>query len=229
MKPTQEAEVIGSIPRIVRNNGDFYEGDLSHYYQAVFNHARNLNNPYHNFRHMTHVLYLCHQACVFYKETMSPREMRNLLIAALFHDFNHSGKTGPDIVNIKRAIIGLKRHIAPTDEGEFKSISALIALTEYPYKIPSEKLDCLSAQILRDSDMSQSFSVAWIQQVVFGLAEEWGKTPLDVLKMQGVFHNNLKFHTDWAKAAFPEELIRRKIAEAEALLALLSGSSVSAE
>ena len=46
-----EVEVRGSLPQIVRNDQDLYEGDLTHYLKVIFNHAINLNNPYHNFRH----------------------------------------------------------------------------------------------------------------------------------------------------------------------------------
>jgi hypothetical protein len=51
-----EVEIRGSLPQIVRNDHKLYEGNLVHYLQVIFNHAINLNNPYHNFRHMFHVL-----------------------------------------------------------------------------------------------------------------------------------------------------------------------------
>jgi len=42
-----DIEIRGSLPQIVRNDHDLYEGNLVHYLQGIFNHAINLNNPYH--------------------------------------------------------------------------------------------------------------------------------------------------------------------------------------
>lgn len=225
MSPT--LEIRGSIPAIIRNDDGIYEGDLVSYFRAVFNHAQNLCNPYHNFRHMCHVMWLCHQACAFYIDTLTKREMRNLLVAALFHDFDHTGKPGPDAINIARAVAGLKKHLAPEDTGEFENIAALIKATEYPYTVPSEQVS-FSGQIIRDADLSQALSVAWIQQVVFGLATEWGRTPLEVLRAQSAFHDNLKLHTDWAQQLFPRSVIEEKIVEARELVDLLIGELVVA-
>jgi hypothetical protein len=119
----------------------------------------------------------------------TPRQMRNLLIAALFHDFDHPGhphpsEGDPDRINIPIAIAGLRRYVMPADRPFLPQIEALIEATHYPYKIGSDKLDLL-AQIIRDADLAQALSPAWIQQVVFGLAQEWELSPLEVLKGQG--------------------------------------------
>jgi len=219
----QTSEVRGGIPTIVRNANNLYQGNLVGYFRSVFNYAENLENPYHNFRHLCHVLWLCHEACVFYKNKMSKREMRTLLIAALFHDFDHTGAKGPDATNIELAVAGLKNHIEPEDRDELPSICGLIRATEYPYKVPTESLG-LRAQILRDADMGQAFSVAWIQQVIFGLSAEWGMSPLALLKTEVEFHRKIKFHTEWARALFPPAVIEAKIAEINDLNSLLSDS-----
>ena len=75
-----------------------------------------------NFRHTLHVLWLCQKACRYYQKTLTPRQMRNLLIAALFHDFDHPGhphpgEQDPDRINIRIAIAGLRRHITPLTPG----------------------------------------------------------------------------------------------------------------
>lgn len=225
MSPT--LEIKGSIPAIVRNDAKVYQGNLVTYFQTLFNFAHNLTNPYHNFRHICHVLWLCHQACAYYRNDLSLRERRNLLIAAIFHDFDHTGTTGPDRVNIDRALIALDRHVASEDVEHRNDIERLIIATEYPYVVPSENLD-LMVQILRDADLSQAFSVAWIQQVVFGLAQEWKMSPIDVLKKQKLFLRNLRYHTKWAQTLFPVELIETKISEAQELVDLLTTETVSA-
>lgn len=218
------AQSSGSLPTIIRNDAQVYQGDLVYYFQVLFNQAQNLTHPYHNFRHMCHVLWLCHTACLFYRDAMSPQEMRDLLIGALFHDFDHSGLMGDDYINIQRAVKGLHMHILTIDLPRFAHIAVdLIEATEYPYTISPEKLG-LEGKILRDADMSQAFSVAWIQQVVFGLALEWKKKPIDVLKMQRPFLSNLSFHTVWAKQQFPQCEIAGKIDEAQQLIELLETS-----
>ena len=145
--------------------------------------------------------------------------MRNLLIGALFHDFNHSGKVGSDRLNIERAIRALKKYLAPEDQLYFKDICAIIRATEFPYKVSSETL-FLSCKIIRDADLAQALDVVWLQQVVLGLAKEWGKEPIEVLKDQDRFLSNLKFSTEWAQREFPPDAIASKIAEAQRLLGL---------
>jgi hypothetical protein len=209
-----------TLPEAIRNDRKLYQGDLIHYARVLFHHAQNLNHPYHNFRHMFHVLWLTYEACQFYDGVLTPRQMRNALVAALFHDFNHSGMLGDDDLNIERAIRGLRRHVAIEDQPYVEEIIELIRATQYPNVIPLEQLD-LCGKILRDADLSQAFSVAWIQQVVFGLASEWGTKPIDVLRLQEPFHRNLIFQTDWAKQRFTQAAVDAKIQEARELLELL--------
>jgi hypothetical protein len=211
-----------TIPALVHNYEGLYQGNLVHYFKVVFLHARNLDHPYHNFRHLFHMLWLCYNACGYYAAAMTPRQMRNLLIAALFHDFDHSGRAGNDDLNILIAIRGLRKYLAPEDEVSFEAICDIIRPTEYPYKVAADTL-LLPAQILRDADVSQAFSTAWIQQVIFGLAKEWGLSPIKVIEMQEPFLANLTFTTEWAKGMFNHEVIAEKIAEAKALAELLNG------
>lgn len=217
----------GSIPSIVKNNDGVYEGDLKAYFRILWKHAQNLNNPYHNFRHICHVLFLCHQACVHYSDELTLRKRRILLIAAIFHDFDHTGVAGPDRVNIEAALLALKRHILPEDAEHYGEIERLIQATEYPYSIETKNLS-LSGKIIRDADMGQAFSVAWIQQVIFGLAAEWGRTPLEVVAMQGPFHEKLRFSTAWGREMFPDSVVKAKIEEAKGLLELLADEPVMA-
>lgn len=214
-----------SIPAIVLNDEYLYEGNLAHYFQVVFRHARNLDNPYHNFRHLFHMLWLAYNACKFYAHILTKRQMRNLLIASLFHDFDHSGKAGNDDLNIEIAIRGLQKHIAPEDAIYFDDICKIIRPTQYPYVVSADTLD-LSAQIMRDADVSQVFSTAWIQQVIFGLAKEWGMDPIKVLEMQEPFLSKVVFTTDWAKGLFGPKVVKDKVAEAHALVAILNGEAV---
>jgi hypothetical protein len=148
-----------------------------------------------------------------------------LLIAALFHDFDHPGhphpgEQDPDRINIRIAIAGLRRHITADDRASLREIEALIEATHYPYRTAGEELDLLG-KILRDADLAQVLSPVWIQQVVIGLAGERGVKPIEVLKAQAPFLDTLSFHTRWARQMFPQELIKAKIGEAEKLVRLL--------
>jgi hypothetical protein len=219
------SKVTGDVPQIIRNEERLYEGDLTFYFRTLFFRSSNLRNPYHNFRHMLHVLWLCHEACRYYQQKLTPRQMRNLLITALFHDFDHPGhphpgEDDPDRINIQIAIAGLRRYITPADCAFLPEIEALIEATHYPYKIGSDRLDLLG-KIIRDADLAQALSPVWIQQVVIGLAQEWRVKPLEVLSAEASFLAGLSFHTRWARHLFPQELVQAKIEEAEQLRRLL--------
>jgi hypothetical protein len=169
------ADVTGDLPEIIGNEERLYAGDLSLYFRILFFESSNLNNPYHNFRHTLHVVWLCHKACRYYQEQLAPRQMRNLLIAALFHDFDHPGRPrrgeeDPDRINIDIAIAGLRRYIMSSDHLCLPEIEALIEATHHPYKIGSDELDLLG-KIIRDADLAQALSPVWIQQVISALPQ----------------------------------------------------------
>lgn len=215
----------GDIPQIIENTGRLYEGDLVEYFRSVFFEASNLQNPYHNFRHMLHVMWLCYDACRYYRDQLTPRQMRTLLVAALFHDFDHPGhphpgEEDPDRINIAIAVAALRRRVVPADAASLREIEALIEATHFPYRVPGHELE-LPRQIIRDADLAQVFSQAWIQQVVIGLGQEQGVAPIDVLKYQTTFLRRLTFSTEWAQHMFPAALIEAKIAEAEQLVRIL--------
>ena len=227
----KNSEISGDIPEIIGNEDSLYEGDLIHYFQALFFKASNLNNPYHNLRHTLHVLWLCHKACRYYQDELTPRQVRILLIAALFHDFDHPGRphpeaADPDRINIEIAITALRRHIAFEDRDLLPDIEATIEATHYPYKIAGDKLDLLG-QIIRDADLAQALAPVWIQQVVIGLAKEWRTDPIAVLRAQAPFFTNLHFNTQWARQRFPQEIIEAKIEETRDLLRLLESESTT--
>src|SRR5947207_12731036 len=86
--------------------------------------------------------------------------MRNLLIAAPFHYFDHPGhpdpsEGDPDRINIPIVITGLRRYVMPADRPLLPHMEALIEATHYPYKIGRNKLDLLG-QIVREADLAQA-------------------------------------------------------------------------
>jgi hypothetical protein len=211
---------MANLPEIIRNVDGLYEGDLRHYFKVVLECAKNLKNPYHNFRHMFHVTWLCYDACIHYNEVLSPKQMRRLLIAAMFHDFDHAGRSGNDDLNIEIAIRGLRKYAHPQDADDLDEIEKLIRTTQFPHIIAADKLSLLGA-ILRDADLSQGLSPVWVQEIIFGLSSEMCVDPIDVFKMQAGFFSNLKFLTDWAQLKFPESLVKDKIKEAQDYLEII--------
>jgi hypothetical protein len=204
--------VRGNLDKIILNESHIYEGDLVKYFQVVFFNSKNLQNSYHNFRHVMQVTWLCYDACLYYMDLLNQRQMRNLLIAAMFHDFDHSGTIDEDTININLAIKAIRKYIRSEDREHLNEIIAIIKSTEYPYKTTHTSLE-LCNQIIRDADLAQSLCSTWLQQVIFGLSDEWGKTPLEVLKKQSDFHYNLNFYTMWAKEKWPKEVVSQKIEE----------------
>jgi hypothetical protein len=213
--------VRGQVPEVIRNDEGLYEGNLIHYARIIFRNAQNLLNPYHNFRHMLHVAWLCWNACRYYQLQLTSRQRRNLMIAALFHDFDHPGKVGQDDLNIERAIRALDKYILPEDRPHFEDIAGLIRATEYPHQGETVGLE-LRVQILRDADVMQGFSVAWIQQIL-GFAAEWQKTPAEVLLGQTKFFQELKLSTEWAQKMCPPTEFASKMQEIKELIEIFLG------
>lgn len=214
-----------NIINIIRNDDKIYEGDLIYYFKIVFNKANNLQNPYHNFRHLMHVMYLCHEAIVWNikkdPKSFSKMSARNLLIAALFHDFDHSGTVGRDADEIARAIKAVRENISKEDKPQLKEIETLIEATQYPHKAHTSQ-QTIAEEIIQDVDLSTALDDVWMQQVILGLGSEMSLSPQVMLERQIAFLNNIHFHSAWAKAKFTPEKIASRINEVEAMLGFLS-------
>lgn len=204
---------------VILNKEKVYLGNLSYYFKTLFNKAKNLNNPYHNFRHISHVFMYSYFASVYYKNDLSKREIRNILIAALFHDADHFGKKVNDKLNIKNSIKFLNKYILDEDKKYIDDIVSIISATEYPHKIKDSDLN-LSQKIIMDADMSQTFSDVWIQQIIFGLSKELNEEPLKLLEKQKDFIPAIKFKTDWANNLFKDKK-KDRIIEVKNLLKVL--------
>lgn len=183
------------ITHIIDNANQRYNGDLVHYYQMVFE-APNICMPYHNLRHMTHVLWEAYDGGVHMG--LNKEEMRILLIAALMHDYDHTGIKGNDSVNIDRAIRALDKFALDEDREFLIEIRSTIRATQYPY---TDEAFTPNQLLLRDADQSQTFSLVWMQSLL-GLSQEMGISFKNILEMQGPFMKSLKFHTLWGENKF---------------------------
>ncbi len=213
-------DVTGDLPRIINNEDDVYSGHLRYYFHLLFCQMR-YGNEYHNFGHICHVLWFCYECLLeTTTEEIPPRQARNLLIAAIFHDFGHSGQCGNDKKEIGRAIRKLRKYIQDHDRLSLAQIESLIKSTQFPYEDDESNLS-IEAKILRDADQSQCFSPIWIQRVIFGLAKEKGLSPKEMLLEQEQFLRDVRFRTRWAKKKFPPRVIEAKLDEVRALCQLL--------
>ena len=198
---------LPTIISIITNKDGTYTGDLKAYFRIIMR-APNVLNPYHGIRHMLHVLWECYQGAIALG--IDGDKLRCLLIAALFHDYDHTGQPGDDSKNIERAVAGMKKHLLPEDKKHGTTIESLIRGTHYPHSgDPSSNLHAL----LRDVDLAQGLSESWIELVLFRLGVEKGNTMESMLQQQERFLLNLseQFQTNWAKRHFSTALSNRLI------------------
>ncbi len=217
-----ERQFTGEIARIITNSDDLYTGvSLSHYFRVVMD-APNIHHGYHGLRHMLYVTWVCYQACKYYERlgNMNKREARNLLIAALFHDYGHCGRDGDDAVNIEVALNGLDEHIADMDRDEYGNINRLVKATQFPHADLGES-PTLSEQVIRDADISQAFGTTWIGDIAAGFGSELSKTPIEMLEQQLKFLKGVRFHSDFGKVFFGQEAVNAKFYETKELLSIL--------
>lgn len=211
-----------TIPDIVENvEGLYGGGTLEEYLQAMFE-ASNVTNPYHNIRHGLHMARCVYLAARHHRAELSPRQIRNLVIAGMMHDMNHSGRSKPgwDFLEIPRAIHAFGLCIMDEDLPHQEDICNLIRATQFP--APVGVANTLSIDIMQDADMTQAYSVAWVLQVPIGLAKEWDMSVIDLFRGQQQFLAGVRWKTRWAMETFTPEVVAAKIAEAERFVKMLT-------
>lgn len=204
---------------IMDNPHDVYEGNLQRYFSLIFR-APNIYNPYHDLQHMLSVTRICYRACRYYVGLgqMTRRQARNLLIAALFHDYGHPGLPQDDLINIETAVDALRQYILKEDAPYLAEIIMIIETTQYPHKDYGENLTLLQA-IIRDADLGQTFGDDWIRDILFGLGKEMGKSPYEMLEMQEDFLRGIRFYSTFGREYYGgEPAIDAKIREVRSLL-----------
>jgi len=190
---------------------------LDNYLKNVLEKSTSNVAPYHNFYHvmcMVKNVYNISKSLDFNDESTRP-----LLIAALFHDFNHSMGAHNDAWNVAEAIKSYKLYSKENKETNLKVIN-IIEATQYPYVIPEDQLS-LEQKIIRDADLMQTFESNYLQQNWMGLSVEMKTDLLSSLKGSEKFWNSVKFHTDYAQA-LSEEVMPSKFQDVEYLINLLS-------
>jgi hypothetical protein len=207
---------------IIKNKDNTYPNDLTHYLKIVWM-APNATAPYHNIRHMLHVMWDTYNGYLYYKNEISPRTLRNMLVAALFHDYAHSGKSGNDSYNIETAIHYLTLFILEEDKPFLDEISEYIKATQFPHLVMELTLP---GKILRDADVTYTLSDTWIQTVAFGLSEEIGISTESMLKGQETFLKSLHLETEWAQKEYGPKIEERIIEAKDMCDVIYIGTSI---
>lgn len=177
---------------------------LEYYLNVVL--TKNMSNviPYHNLKHTLTMMTNAYDISTNNRTEIfiNEKELRSICIAALFHDFNHSGGTlQSDEDNISLAIDAWRKY-SKEEPFWLGFVEGLIKGTQYPY---TSNHPTYFVKILRDADMMQWFEDDFIEHTLMGLNKEMlGKSSLSIQMLEGQlkFMENAKWHTPFAKANY---------------------------
>jgi hypothetical protein len=164
----------------------------------IINNSTSNYAPYHNIQHVLFVMEKCYEGATFHN--IEGGELKELLIAALLHDFDHTCGKENDKFNVQLAIDGVdglkKRFDGLYEIINFDEIKNIIAATEYPYTINKEDLDIKQA-IIRDADLMSIAETNWIGNNIYGLSKEMNLSAYDITVGNISFFENAVFNTVW--------------------------------
>lgn len=191
--------------------------DKFEYLQKAFKYIilnnKSNDNPYHNLNHLLTVLKYCYIGSK--KELITDeKELRELLLAAIFHDVNHSGGKKTDDINVSNSKKAIKEFVESQKiDVSIDAINEILDATQYPYVLDDSKLNKRQS-IIRDADLMQVFEYNWIHQNIYGLSSELNMGFLDFVKPQRKFLDSVEFNTKWGKK-MKKELWKRAISQYE--------------
>jgi len=186
------------ILEIITDNKDV----LPRAFRYLVDHNKSNDAPYHNLNHMLSVTQWCYDGALFHR--LDDKTRNNLLIAALFHDFNHSQGVEDDEWNISVAIKGVIDwyYSNPMNKTncDLTNIVSIIQATQYPYVIEADKLT-VPQQIIRDADLMMALNDDWLGSIIVGLGKEMGYNIKEMAEGQYKFHTeSVKMNSEWGKS-----------------------------
>lgn len=180
--------------------------NLEYYFELLMTKNSAITNPYHNVFHTITVFVNSYH--IAKSENCSEEQIRNILIAAIFHDYNHSGGKKSDSENIEEAISFFKNH-SKESKSFNDSIIEIIKATEYPYTIKEESLT-LEQKIIRDADLTQMYTDNFLQQVIYGLlVQEQGLSFEKAIEAQMKFMNSVYPLTKYGNVLYDKFMDKR--------------------
>lgn len=171
----------------------------------------NIGQPYHNEQHLFIVTLAAAAGANYYN--LTAREKRVLTLAALYHDYNHTGKAGvPDAVNIELALEGVENFInsagySSITHKDAEAVKHLIRATIHPNR---ERPANLSEAIIRDADMMEWFEPD-AEELLSGLNEELRPDSPYTMQTTEAFLRKHSFLTQWGLNLFQEAFPFKKV------------------
>jgi hypothetical protein len=171
---------------------------------------------YHSNYHAICVALNCYEGA--WHQKLSESETKTVVLAGIFHDFNHSGGTFSDDENIKRAVLGLSQaHIPEVRRSlssnykpnllpdEFEQTVQTLVITKYPFE---KEPVTIMEQIIRDADLMQPYEQddKVLKNQYHGLLTEIERTyPMKFTANEFAagqlswLNDNVTWYSDWGK------------------------------
>lgn len=176
---------------------DKYDNLKSALKYIILNNKSN-DAPYHNINHLLTVTKNCYYA-LKYMDMLDDDKVEELLMAALFHDFNHSMGKEKDDVNVGVAKTEMRNFILNQRiKLDVDFMDEIIDATQYPYVIDAKDLNVYQS-IIRDCDLCQIYEYDWLKQNIFGLSKEMNIKVVDLLSGQRKFLEGIEPITEYGK------------------------------
>ena len=173
---------------------------------------------YHNIDHLFSVFQMCFEIVHYNKiYDYDVNYKLELYIAALFHDYAHSGGKLTDSENIINALDGVMLFHKANPEFDLNIVIQIIKATEYPYTIDESDFTLFEQKIIRDADMCYLFQPLSIVKLYSGLRSEFGTDYNTFLNNQFNFLNNVKFYTEYHNDLWENSVKELRLNELELL------------
>lgn len=194
---------------------------LDNYLKILITLNEGNNNPYHNLNHTLTVVKNIYD--ISNNISMEHDKIRLMLIAGIFHDFNHSGGIHKkDSYNILDAITAFNIYSIENDEDNDFIVSVIVS-TQFPYDKEKDASLNEYQKIIRDADVIQWVEDDYIQQVILGLGKEiFGTDSITIKQLEGQidFMRSVKIFSKYAQNIINNK-IESKIEDCEYLITIL--------
>lgn len=160
-------------------------------------------NPYHNLTHELQVVFWTH-ACIVNEPHFEPSraDMRDALLAALFHDHNHSGGRSSDEVNVQMAMQFVANHYSLDRDPQRCAAAKIIEATRFDgldtgfYRDPTN----LSERAIRDADLMSIYTHEG-RQLLLGLVQEVSGKSWSLINDHGGLAHSLEANAKFLRGA----------------------------
>ena len=212
--------------------------DLKEYYEAFEQLDDGYNRwfsggqakTYHNKLHMKAVALNCYEAMHNTLTEFSKADQQALMVAALYHDAQHTRVAPTDSINIGMALKALdavhKTVVHKLPKLAYQKAVKLIRHTEYPYVVTSANIKCPLSLIIRDADLMMAYETDCLAVELYTglfneLVEKRKHNGESELTKEAFIEDNTKFlqkaqwNTRWARNKalvynFPRRIVQLK-------------------